>query len=370
MEESYEIQEPSMTRREFLEKTGKAFSGALIAGASVSITDKILEGSEVDKESTEYQKNIENLMEQAQEKYKERYKTKKLEDSLQLYEKINEIQGNTAREETELERKVKNKIAQLYLERSFTYYINNKVNLISNPQIKNWFEKSKKYGIESLKLNENFAEKFNGRNYRKAIKELNQENYNQEDLTSMLVYAHGIAGSKFYGGSFEKPFKQLRDVRDSMSSYKKVKELDKNFFGGNALSTLGGAYTIINSYSWEKLGEGIPLGKEFLDLINIGRLLFPEATMEKGEDLIKESIEENKDFLLNRVIYGGLYATSVEKENGEEIYEKQLSKVLKEGEDQEVREKWPLWNRVATTLADDLLRSGYEYTRKYYQSLI
>jgi len=393
--QDYAGQEYSLSRRDLLKSIGKAAAFTLAATSFGSI-DRSLEGNGEEEyqdtiiikvkdinptkeKAKDLNRQFERLIELGEDHFEQRYELDDMERALLAYQEAHNLffderyqdlldHSNllSYEERTKTGQQVKNKLAQLNIERSFAYYLNNKTDMLSSSQIADWFETSQELGIESLALDsERIPDENNYRKrYCRTINQIDSSNYKEEDLMAMLAHAHGIIGSKFYSSQSKGPMKQLNETRKVFSSYKNVKKLDENFFGGHTLSSLGAAYTAVENYPWDWLTGGVP----FLDVF-LKMLAFPGSSLEKAEELCKDSVENNEDFLLNKVIYGGVYAASIGGEEGRNIYQQQIPEVVAKRNDEEIKEEWPFWNRVAITLADDLMRMGYEDMEDYYQSL-
>lgn len=299
----------------------------------------------------------EKLIQKAEESYPFRYKPERMEEAIACYKEADKILGSdlSSNEETKLARTAKNRLSQLSFEKPGLPGVQGKVEKIDYEGNKKEFKEGKKFGIESLKLNPKFLATYKGNNYVEAINQIGKENYKVGkggDVPAIFWFACNLsilADLKLQGiVSFLLNPWIVNDITKIIDSYMNVENLERDYMGGSALSSLGTTYASIHQ---------VP-GAE---------IYFSWVSMKKSEELFTEAIQEDKTFLANRVAYAGEFAPRTkkkEKERGKEIFEEQLSQVLSYKNKEEMIDKWPYWNRASIEIAEYLKEQGYQKVRK------
>lgn len=345
-----------ITRRDFL----KGLAGAAISSLTFELsnyTERISAHEEVDY-----------LLGEAENHFDVRYQSEEMEKALKYYHKAEEISEGEKKLEPEDKsklREVYNRLSQLYFEKPLPSLLEDQEDSTKNREEMKNFKKGENYGIESLELNFSFKSSYNGENYREAVKKLNEKNTGKEDFPALLFYAQNSGASVMedYQGDIGKiggVFKFLNklsqysslmdDIRDSISSYKKIRELNRDTMGGYALSSLGSLYSNLNSMPYTGF-------------------LFPDSSMEEAKDLFEESIEIDPTFLSNKILYASEFSTRINSKKGEVLFNSLLEDVLRNKDNQEIKDNYPLWNRLAIFLGEYMKERGYKKTKQERESL-
>jgi len=194
----------------------------------------------------------------------------------------------------------------------------------NTPEDEALFIKGKDYAFQSLRLNEKFV------------------THNRNGLRAALQYATDPAATYWAASNWGmilkmNPMKGLMEQGSVIDLFERTIELDRDFFGGGAASSLGSLLVMVPSM----------MGGDD----------------KRGLALIQESIEMDPTYLRNRVIlaeYWGFTYNMFGKLTGvrdAELIEKETAIVLST----DIGD-WPFWNRQAKAEAKRLLAQLHEMT--------
>lgn len=194
----------------------------------------------------------------------------------------------------------------------------------NTPEDEALFIKGKDYAFQSLRLNEEFV------------------THNRNGLRAALQYATDPAATYWAASNWGmilkmNPMKGLMEQGSVIDLFERTIELDRDFFGGGAASSLGSLLVMVPSM----------MGGDD----------------KRGLALIQESIEMDPTYLRNRVIlaeYWGFTYNMFGKLTGvrdAELIEKETAIVLST----DIGD-WPFWNRQAKAEAKRLLAQLHEMT--------
>lgn len=339
-----------ITRRDFLKEARNiALGGLTMAVTGISSVDSYLEGSEGYNDPA-------NPFSDSIYLYEHRFEPKNLNRLIEMYESLDERANSEPAtfKMIEFQRSFSNKLAQFYFEKPFVYMLAREREGITYENIEEWLEESEKYGLGSLILNPLFGFNYNGENFKDALDNIQEDNYVYQDLKAIMFYAHSTLASEFLDDidtSTSEKMRTMKNISEAVKSYQKIIELDEGFMGKSAISGLANAYTLAENLS------NSPLGGESIEYYK--DLLMEGSSHEKAEELQKESLKDNENFLTNNILYAVSKLGYSDRES-REIFKEERDNVLNFRKKRDVIERWPLWNRFAIFLAKYMKVSGYE----------
>lgn len=250
----------------------------------------------------------EELIQEANELFAERFVQEKLERAISLYE-----QALSRSEELPAQRRafLLNRLAQLHYELA-TF---DGARTAAEQDI---LAKGKDFGFRSLRLHGEFA-RSEGTAFARAVGAVN-------DPAALLWTANNWGETLRF-----KPLEGLRNVNKVIAMYRRCLELDESFQAGSCHHALGAT------------------------LVTTPGLLGSDA--EAGQFQLRRALELQPDYLENHIVYAEFwgFTYSLGQKNGlrdRGLIERQAQFVL----DAPVGDRWPFWNRVAKKEAHRLLQ--------------
>lgn len=342
--ENEDLPDLGLTRRDLL----KGLGGSLLS----------ILGFSVNSEASESYLDLAYPFSSTGRLYKNRKKREEMNRLIWMYESLDEkikaLSNPKSSRNKSFRKSFNRKLSQFYFEKPFVHLMETYSQEVTSERIQNWFERGKEKGINSLRFNSTFNARFNGENFLNSLESIEDSNLSPLDLETVYFYANNNLGFEIIENletdTVEDKRDSLKQLKDSIYSYEKIIDLDPEIMGYSSFSALATTYSFIESLTDES---------QFEDSINqlYKEIFIEESSLDKAEDLYQESLERGDDFLMNNLLYT-FFQRNYNQGDKQETYSQRLDNLLEKSDNQEVIERYPLWNQVAEYFAKFMKVSG------------